>query len=362
MGWIRLGVTMGAFVVILGVLANVDADTLRVPSEYTTIQAGLDAASDGDTVLVSDGTFVGTGNRDLDLNGKAILVRSENGPDDTIIDCQRRGRGFYFHSGEDSTSIVKGFTIRNGWARNGGGIYCLNASPSITENVFSDNLAYGICGKGGGGIRCEGDASPTITYNTFSGNKTYGLGGGIHAYGSSTTIRYNVFSGNAADDGGGGICCESPGAIGHNMFSNNMGYRGGGGIYCFGSRSTPVIAYNVFSGNQSYVGHRIQGRGSGIWCGNRSSPTVVNSTFFNNSGGWIGGGIFCGNASLTIVNSTFAGNSAHVEGGGISCSDRRPSLTLRGVILWGNRPYEVSWLGSSATRCDIQGGRTGVIF
>jgi len=364
MGQIRHGVMIAAFALAFGVQAKVNADTLRVPSGYTTIQAGIDAASDGDTVLVSDGTFVGAGNRDLDFRGKAILILSENGPDVTIIDCQRRGRGFYVHSGEDSTSVVKGFTITNGWARNGGAIYCLNSSPTITQNVFSDNLAYGICGKGGGGIRCEGDSSPTITYNTFSRNKTYGLGGGIHAYGSSVTISYNQFSGNAADDGGGGICCESPGTIDHNMFANNMGFRGGGGIYCFGVRSSPMIIGNVFSGNQAYVGHRIQGRGSGIWCGRRASPTVANSTFVNNSGGWIGGGIFCGNASLTILNSTLVGNSAHVGGGGISCSDRRPSLILRNVILWANTPYEISWFGSASgvTYCSIRGGHTGIMF
>ena len=84
--------------------------------------------------------------------------------------------------------------------------------------------------------------------------------------------------------------------------------------------------------------------------------------FFSNSGGWSGGGIFCGDSSVTILNSTFAGNSANVGGGGISCSDRRPSLVLRDVILWGNTPYEVSWPGSSAITCDIRGGRTGMMF
>ena len=78
--------------------------TIRVPSDQPTIQAGLNAASHGDTVLVADGTYTGLNNKDLDFNGKAITVRSEDGPANCVIDCQDQGRGFYFHSGEGLVS------------------------------------------------------------------------------------------------------------------------------------------------------------------------------------------------------------------------------------------------------------------
>jgi hypothetical protein len=90
--------------------------TIRVPTDYPTIQAGIDAAAGGDIVIVADGTFVGSGNKDLDFNGKAITVKSENGPENCIIDCQGNGRGFYFHSGETQSSVLSGFTITNGSA------------------------------------------------------------------------------------------------------------------------------------------------------------------------------------------------------------------------------------------------------
>ena len=99
--------------------AQAFADTLLVPDEYPTIQAAIDASVDGDVVLVADGSYTGDGNRDMDFMGRAITVRSENGPDTCIIDIQGSAqdphRAFHFHSGETNASIVQGFTIQNGF-------------------------------------------------------------------------------------------------------------------------------------------------------------------------------------------------------------------------------------------------------
>ena len=112
----------------------------------STIQAGIDAALDGETVFVADGTYMGEGNRDIDFCGKAITVRSEHGAESCIIDCggseEEYHRGFCFHSGEDPKSILDGFTIKNGYYRDGGGIYCdSGSSPIIENNIISNNLA-----------------------------------------------------------------------------------------------------------------------------------------------------------------------------------------------------------------------------
>jgi hypothetical protein len=88
--------------------------TIHVPADQPTIQAGINAAIPGDTVLVASGTYTGTGNKELDLKGKAVVLRSENGAGTTIIDCELQGRGFYFQAGEGPGSVIDGFTIENG--------------------------------------------------------------------------------------------------------------------------------------------------------------------------------------------------------------------------------------------------------
>ena len=89
-------------------------EIIRVPNDYLTIQEAVDAAGEGDEVLIGDGTYTGIGNKNIDLGGRAITIRSENGPERTIIDCQKQDRAFSFISGEESDSVLSGFTIING--------------------------------------------------------------------------------------------------------------------------------------------------------------------------------------------------------------------------------------------------------
>lgn len=93
------------------------AETIHVPGDRPTIQAGIDAAVHGDTVLVADGCYSGDGNRDIDFQGKAIEVVSENGSEFTVIDCgaiiSDYHRGFYFCNGETNQSKLDGFRVIN---------------------------------------------------------------------------------------------------------------------------------------------------------------------------------------------------------------------------------------------------------
>jgi hypothetical protein len=130
--------------------AGASAAELHVPGQYATIQAAINAAQNGDTVIVADGIYTGSGNRDIDFLGKAITVRSASGPVNCIIDCAPGiHRGFRFHSGEAESSVLDGLTIRNGDApqeeeclSSGGGILCRDGSgPTIRNCILLQNHA-----------------------------------------------------------------------------------------------------------------------------------------------------------------------------------------------------------------------------
>jgi hypothetical protein len=151
-----------ALLTVLFATVRVTAKTIRVPANQPTIQAAINAAVDGDTVLVSSGTYT----ENIDLAGKNIVVASSKGPAVTIIDGNSQASVVQFVSGETTKSILRGFTVRNGYASvsnssgYGGGIYIRSASPTITGNIISRNQAD----SGGGGIAVF-SASPQIMNN-----------------------------------------------------------------------------------------------------------------------------------------------------------------------------------------------------
>jgi len=118
---------------------------------FASLQAGIDAAIDGDTILAGPGIYSGLENMNLDFAGKPIVLKSLEGSDVTVIDCQSSGRGVYFHSNETAGTALVGFTIMNGNADIGGAILCENAQPQIRECVITNNTASSL----GGGLYCS---------------------------------------------------------------------------------------------------------------------------------------------------------------------------------------------------------------
>ena len=342
-------------VIVFVIPGSLVATTRNVPSgPYPTIQSAIDACVDGDTVLVADGTYTGADNKNLDFGGKAITVRSQNGPAVTIIDCEDSGRGFYFHTGETTTSVVDGFTITNGSADKGGGIYCVGSSPTIADCTVTRNTAILY----GGGIECLTGASPTIRDCTISGNSAGNAGGGIDCYdGSNPTVVNCVIAGNVADRGAG-IHCEiaSPNVTNCTITGNEADW--GGGIYCLYS-SSPAITNCTITGNSA------GNYGGGIYCLNNSSPTITNCAISGNSTNNWGGGIYChSSSSPAITNCTITGNSADNGGGGITTLNSS-SPTITNCILWGNAApggHEIAVTDSlypstlTVRYSDVQGG------
>jgi hypothetical protein len=211
--------------------------TGTIDDPFCKIQPAIDAAFDGDTVLVADGTYTGPGNRSLDFHGKAITLQSENGPDNCIIDLEGGlYLGFYFHSGEGQDSVVSGFTIENS---QGAGINCGdNSSPAIT------NCA--VTGNGGFGIFCGGE-SPIITNCSITGNGDSGIYCGPN---SSATIRNCLITGNTAPYGGGIHCHGSSPTITNCTISKNTAPYGAG-IHC-AEYSSPVVTNSIFWGDSPH--------------------------------------------------------------------------------------------------------------
>ncbi|UCF44210.1 MAG: hypothetical protein JSV99_04660, partial [Planctomycetota bacterium] len=216
---------------------------------FATIARGIDAAAEGDTVLVWPGVYTGGGNRDLDFAGKAITVRSTE-PEDpcvvaaTIIDCNgsegEPHRGFYFHSGEDGNSIVEGLSIING---------DVSGSSAWPE-------------ASGGGIFCYGAASPTIKHCIMRSNSAT-WGGAICYYQSyKASIGNCVISGNDANYGGGVMCRVGMMSIADNdVIMNKCTFSGNsaeaGGAVLIGEGSNPSIANCILWGNNATYGPEI---------------------------------------------------------------------------------------------------------
>jgi predicted outer membrane repeat protein len=218
-----------------------------------TIQAAINQASfyDHDLILLAPGTYTSEGNRDIDFAGKVITVKSENGLDNCIIDCQgfqdEPHRGFYFHSDENLNSVLQGVTIINGYATRGGGIFCENASPQILECAIANNIAS----EEGGGVQCE-YSNPTITQCSIQKNSACNGGGvgvgTIHSTSSLLTMTNCLVTGNTAEFDGGGIFCSGKiTLLNCTIFGNRARSYYGGGIYL----GVGKISNSIFYGNMA---------------------------------------------------------------------------------------------------------------
>lgn len=310
--------------------------------EYTAIQDAIDDAFDGETIMVKDGVFTGERNRNLDFKGKAITLKSENGFEHCIIDCESKGRGFIFKSGEQNTSQLIGFTIVRGnpfnyetnQPGNGGGIY---VGPGCSPK-FLDIKVFGCNGdislnkpsiESGGGLYVSGqNANPTFEFCSFAvnGRATTTInndetpfripkGGGIYfGEGASPTLDSCRILSNTAEFGGGMFSHQANPTLTNCQISNNyanadwyndgLGHVGlhgsGGGVYAVNWSSVRLEGCAIHSNNSTR-------EGGGLFL---NGAITISKTKIHHNGSRTGGGIYVSSGDLTMMNSLIYSNES----------------------------------------------------
>jgi hypothetical protein len=350
---------------------------IHVPADQPTIQAGIDIATTGDTVLVAEGTYY----ENINFLGKAITVASHFIMDadtshisNTIIDGSQPAHPdsasvVMFISGEDTTSIISGFTITGGagtmenalGVRSGGGIYAYNSGCKLEYNYITGNHVEGDS-AGGAGLCCisfvEGNWTVInqniINYNSSTSDGFSAFGGGmsvlINSIITNNTIEYNTCTNTVGSADGGGIEIEKflisdfSSVIQNNIirFNEIVAWNAmGAGIMNFGVPA--LIENNVIEGNLATAANAVWG--GGIAAFNIPEGIAIHSnTIQNNSldaDYAYGGGVELYNCGLTTIkNNQFLQNSGIggtvMAGGGLWIHSANDTLRIENNTMDNN--------------------------
>lgn len=330
-------------------------NVIRVPFNYPTIQGAIDAANSGDTIKVDKGVYV----ENISLTKNGIVILSTAPKEETIIDGSNTFTTF-FCSG--NSNRINGFTIRNGKATFGGGIYC-DGESSFMNILIENNIAL----DAGGGIYSDGNSTysdviiqgNSVERNYSSGMPTIFGGGGVYFSKNSHSILNNVVINNNSCQYGGGVMVGSEMDLQSNptfnnvtIINNNSTGRGGG-IY--------IKISNLELDGIKIINNYAKLAGGGIYT-SHDKLILYNSIICNNKTDGDGGGINCANIAQ-ILNSTISFNVAN-KGGGIFITGVSPNF--QSVVITNNNANEGSGIfktsqeGGSVSNSNFLNNRYGV--
>ena len=275
-----------------------------------TIQAALNAAEGGDTVLVADGRYTGPGNRGLTFNGEAIHLRSAGGAEACVIDCEGQGSAFWFVLFEPVGTLVEGFAITRASAS---AVFVHHeAQPEFRDCVFRGNR-----GGQGGALQSDTASAPVLRRCRIEDNEA-GQGGGIFIIGEGTNRALFidcVIAGNRSAGDGGGVYCIGPAPrLVNCLIVDNSAAGDGGAVQSVSA--DPELVNCTISGNTATRGGAIAASGAS------GTPRITSSVLWGNSAG-LGAEIALvqtaerGDVTLRIAHSALEGGAAaaHVEPG-----------------------------------------------
>lgn len=305
----------------------VSADTLNVPDDYPTIQAAIDAASNGDIIEIAAGTYSGDGNKDLDPLGKVITIRGA-GIDQTIVDVEKAGRGMHIHSGETDTTIIEQITFINGFADYGGGLLCEDSDPTIQHCRFA---------------MCRATT-----------------GGGIAARFSNMNVSNCLLDNNFADNDGGGLAlikdCQA--TVTNTVIRENTGMLFGGGIY-IRRDSSELIDCEIHTNLSRF--------GGGVFLSYAEQTQFTDTSFQENTAS-SGGVVYLTYSFVIFENCQFYANTA-TKFGGVAYSPDEGHIACNGCTITENHAEEGACFYSRKTfqlildnttlsrnKADIEGG------
>jgi hypothetical protein len=332
-----------------------------VPSAYSTIDIALGSAVNGDTIIISPGTYYGSGNSNLYLSNKSVTIRSVNPADpnivaSTIIDGFDSSSGncpVFNNVSSKATVVIEGITIVNCYDSTGGAIEIMDSNLTLRNCVFEDCIAW----NDGGIIRAY-HSNIKMEDCEVIGSIAQGRGGAIYAYNKSSIELVNCdFTDNWSMSYGGGalyIQDSNLSAITGCKFTGNTalgagsGLRGGA-IYI----ERPVLKNdNLLISGSDFTDNFASGEGGGIYI--RKQPLVIDhSNFIANISQQRGGAVLC-DSNMVVVNSVLAGNVSSTYGAAIECQNELQDVIIRNCtfadVIYGRSEkyidYEFHLLGN----------------
>ena len=310
-------------VILIGLLAaGAFAEEFHVPGDFGRIQLAINAAEDGDVILVHPGVY----DEIIDYQGKAIEIRSTEGPEVTTITARYlQGSVVSFQGGEGPDSIIDGFAISEGSGNcsiffcYGGGIFCYQSSPTIRNCVIQDNA---VDFDGGAIYVYEG--LPVIEDCLIRNNRAnWYNGGGIYVNGERLVVTDCVFESNNAS----AIYTEGAEILADGCtFTANISDGRGGAIHGGGARIHIRDCTFEFNRNNGHGG-AVHSAGGGV--------IAENSSFILNDGGGHGGAINCDGGGMELYGCTFVGNTTYGIGPGFKYHGSDP-LIMRDCVFENN--------------------------